>query len=123
MADHVRVCEVDDAEAVPVPLELRTEPFGDLRGGHLGLLVVGAHVARARHEDSGLPAPLLFAAAVEEVRHVRVLLGLGDVELPHALLGKGLRERLVDLLLAERGRAIEVVAIARHRGHRDVSLP
>src|SRR5207248_3644448 len=118
-----RVREVDDAEAIPVPLELRTEPFGDLRGGHLGLLVVGADVARAWHEDSGLSAPLLFAAAVEEVRHVRVLLGLGDVQLPNTLLGESLRKRLVDLLLAERGRTVEVVAVARHRGHRDVSLP
>ena len=40
------------------------------------------------------PAPLLLAAAVEEVGHVRVLLGLGGVQLAHAVLREDLRERL-----------------------------
>ena len=44
-----------------------------------------------------------------------VLLGLGDVELADAVLGQHLRDRLGDVLLLERDRAVEVVPVAGHR--------
>ncbi len=62
-----------------------------------------------------LPRPLRLDAAVEEVGHVRVLLGLGHVQLAQAALGEHLGERLRHVLLGERDRAVEVVAVDRHR--------
>ena len=62
-----------------------------------------------------LALPLVLAAAVEEVRDVRVLLGLGDVQLADAVLGADLGHRLVDVLLREGDGAVEVVSVARHR--------
>ena len=80
VADHVRVREVDDAE--PVALGERIDdPCRHLAGGHLRLQVVARDVAGRRDEDPLLPAPRLLDAAVEEVRDVRVLLGLRRVEL------------------------------------------
>ena len=64
-----------------------------------------------------LAGPLVLAAAVEEVRDVRVLLGLGDVQLADAVLGADLGHRLLDLLLLEDHRAVEVFLVARHRRH------
>ena len=83
VADHVGVREVDDAERVALPISSQKR-VGRLACGHLGLEVVARHVARARHEHPRLPRPLLLSAAVEEVRDVGVLLGLGDVQLPQA---------------------------------------
>ena len=61
------------------------------------------------------PAHSLLAAAVEEVGDVGVLLGLGDMELADVVLGQDFRDGFVDILLAERDRAVEVVAVAGHR--------
>ena len=83
VTDHVGVREVDDAERVAVA-DLVDDALGDLVGGHLRLVVVARHVARARHELARLPGPRVLAAAVEEVRDVGVLLGLGDVQLRRA---------------------------------------
>jgi len=47
-------------------------------------VVVARDVARRRDEDAGLALERLLSAAVEEVGDVRVLLGLGGVELPEA---------------------------------------
>ncbi len=44
-----------------------------------------------------------------------VLLGLGNVELADVVLGQDFRDGFVDVLLAERNRAVEVVAVAGHR--------
>jgi hypothetical protein len=113
VTDHVRVGEVDDREAVTVVLESAAKPLGNLVGGHLRFLVIGADVARARDEDPGLAGELVLLAAVEEVRHVRVLLGLGDVQLTEIVLCQRFGQRLVDILLAEGDRAVQLVAVAR----------
>ena len=81
VADHVGVGEVDDPEAVAVLRPALAERVGGRRGAHLGLVVVGGHVARRGDQAPLLPLPLLLAAAVEEVGDVGVLLGLGDVQL------------------------------------------
>jgi hypothetical protein len=57
------------------------ETIGDLRGRHLGLVVVARDVPRGRDQHTHLARPLLLPTAVEEVGDVRVLLRLGDVEL------------------------------------------
>ena len=79
--DHVGVGEVDDPEAVAVVAPALRELAGGGRGAHLGLVVVGGDVAGRVDQAALLPLPLLLAAAVEEVGDVRVLLGLGDVQL------------------------------------------
>ena len=71
----------------------RDERVGGLAGAHLGLVVVGRHVARRRHELAPLALLGLLLAAAEEVRHVRVLLGLGDVQLLAAGARDDVRER------------------------------
>ena len=91
VADHVGVREVDDAEARSRRRSRATEALGHLVGRHLRLVVVARHVARARDEDPRLARPRLLAPAVEEVGHVGVLLGLGDVQLPQPVLARAPR--------------------------------
>jgi hypothetical protein len=91
--DHVRVGEVDDAEAELVLLPRVDEGAGGLAGAHLGLLVVRRDVARAGHELAPLPFLRRLLAATEEVRHMRVLLGLGNVQLAAALARDDVRQR------------------------------
>ena len=81
VADHVGVGEVDDPERRLVLAPGGDERVGGLARAHLGLVVVGRHVARRGHELAPLARLGLLLAAAEEVRHVRVLLGLGDVQL------------------------------------------
>ena len=59
VADHVRVREVDDREAVAVADLGRRSASATSRGRHLRLVVVARHVARARDEDPRLARPLL----------------------------------------------------------------
>ena len=110
VADHVRIREVDrrrSGSRLPISAANRAR---DLAGGHLRLVVVARHVARARDEDPRLPRPLVLDAAVEEVRDVGVLLRLGDVQLPGAGGREHLGERVGDLLLAEGDGHVELVA-------------
>ena len=81
---------------------------------HLGLEVVGRDLRR-RDEDALLALERLLAAAVEEERHVRVLLGLGDPELAHPERLHDLAEDLVERDRAEQHREREVRAVLGHR--------
>ena len=85
-------------------------------------MVVARDVARRVDEDPLLLVERLLAAAVEEVRHVRVLLRLGGVELADAVLAQHLGERPLDDVLGERDGEREVVAVARHRREVDAEL-
>ena len=85
VADHVGVGEVHDREAVVAasrsPSAKRRAPrAADISGfrSYVG------DVPGRRNEDPILPRPLLLPPAVQEVRDVRVLLGLGDVQLASA---------------------------------------
>ena len=53
---------------------------------------------------------------------MRVLLGLGGVELARAVRGEHLGERVGDVLLLEDDRAVEVVAVAGHRRQVDARV-
>jgi len=111
VADHVRVGQIEDREAIAVAIELLDESRGCLARRHLGLLVVARNVLAAKARGCGLARPLPFAAAVEEIGHVSVLLGLGDVQLPHPVLGQHLGQGLLHFLLRKRNRDVDVRAV------------
>ena len=90
-----------------------------LAGAHLGLVVVGGHVARRGHQLAPLALERLLLAAAEEVRDVRVLLGLGHVQLALAARGDHPRQRHRRALGRERDRVVEVLLVL---GHRRVAL-
>ena len=115
VADHVGVGEVHDREAVVARLHALDEAARDLGRRHLRLLVIRADVPRGRDQHTSLPGPRLFPAAVQEVRHVGVLLRLGHVKLADPGFGERLGQRVVDYLLAEHDRTVEVVVVPRHR--------
>src|SRR6185437_5269772 len=84
VADHVGVGEVDHSESKPIGPFLSPRAYerrGGLAGAHLGLLVVGGHVARGGDQLAPLPRAGSLLATVEEVSDVRVLLGLRNVQL------------------------------------------
>ena len=120
--DHVGVREVDDDEAQASFVDRRNDLVGDFGGRHLRLLVIARDVARRVDEDPLLLVEWLLATAVEEVRHVRVLLRLGGVELADPVLAQHLGERPLDDVLGERDGEREVVAVARHRREVDAEL-
>ena len=95
------------------------ERRGGLGRAHLRLVVVGRHVARARHELAPLAVLRGLLAAAEEVRHVRVLLGLGDVQLATAGARDHLRERHARALRRERDRVRPALLVL---GQRRVAL-
>ena len=82
----------------------RDERVGRLERAHLRLVVVRRHVARRGHELAPLALLRALLAAAEEVRHVRVLLGLGDVQLAAAAVGDDARQRHRRALRDERDR-------------------
>ena len=91
------------------------ERLGRLARAHLRLVVVGRHVARRRHELAHLAVVRLLLAAVEEVRHVRVLLRLGDVQLGAAGVGDHLAERDRRPVRREHDRERPVLVVLRQR--------
>ena len=94
MPHHVRVGEVHQEEVVlvrahaPGPAATVTS-----RRAHLGLQVVGLHVARAGDQHALLAGEDDLATAVEEEGDVGVLLGLGGAELASARSRPGPRGR------------------------------
>ena len=100
VADHVGVGEVDDHEVEAPRLDRADHRVGDAGGAHLRLQVVGRHLRRG---DQGalLAGEGLLAPAVEEEGDVRVLLGLGGVELGAAVLRDDGGDRLGDVLRRE----------------------
>ena len=101
--DHVGVREVDDREAVTVAERAakRSATSGATSRASGRTSPTLAATARARAPRR----PRLLPAAVEEVRDVRVLLGLGAVQLPGAVLGQHLGDRVRHVLLLEDDRA------------------
>ena len=94
VAHHVRVGEVQDRDVgAQVTTELLASRASVTRiSRHLRLQVVGRDLG-ARNQHATFPGILLLLATREEERHVRVLLGLCDAQLPHAgLLTDHLRE-------------------------------
>ena len=85
-------------------------------------MVVARNVARRVDEDPLLAGERLLAAAVEEVRDVRVLLRLRRVELADAVGREHLGERVLDDVLREGDGEVEVVAVAGHRRQVDAEL-
>ena len=93
VADHVRVGVVGDDEVVRARVDGVDERVGHAGGADIsGCEVVGRDL-RARDQLAILARPGRLDAAVEEVRDVRVLLGLGDVELAPAGLAHRLGQR------------------------------
>ena len=61
------------------PRQAADERVRGLSSAHLRLEVIGRHVARRRHNLTALARLGRLLAAGEEVRHVGILLGLGNV--------------------------------------------
>ena len=92
VADHVRVRVVDDDQTVFAGKDRGLGHLGDVRGRHLGLLVIGRDFLRALRHAALFAGEGFFAVVVEEERHVRELLGLRGTILRDALLGDPLAE-------------------------------
>ncbi len=89
MAHHVSVGVVTQNEVVAARLDCAAQHVGNSRGAHLRHEVVRRHLL-ARHELALLVRERRLVPAVEEIGHVRVLLGLGGAKLRHPLLRKHL---------------------------------
>ena len=78
--DHVGIGVVQHDQVVAAGLDRRHRLVGQFGRRHLGLQVVGRNLRR-RHHDAILAGVGLFLAAVEEIRDVRIFLGLGHAQL------------------------------------------
>ena len=117
MTDHVGIRQVDDREVIAPAANRLDERGGDTGRTHLGLQVVGRHFG-GRDQLPVFSLERLLAAAVEEIRHVRVFLGLGGVELLQAPVGEDLGHRR-HVLRRERDeniRKVHLVVGQRHEG-------
>ena len=80
MTDHVAVGKVKDNRIIFFALDRINNLVRHLVCAHFGLHIVGRYF-RGSNKDSVLALVLLFNAAVEEERHMSVLLGLCDSKL------------------------------------------
>ena len=90
-----------------------TEHGAHRPGAHLGLQVVGGHLG-AWHHAPVFAGERLLVAAVEEERHVRVLLRLRRAQLRQPRRGNDVAHQVVHRLRAERHRKRERVVVLRH---------
>ena len=97
---HVGRRQVADEQRVHSGLHLAHHRVRHRLRSHLGLEIVGGHLGRLLHL-AHLAGEGLLAAAVEEEGHVRVLLGLGHVELGEAQVGDDLAQPVGLLLRRE----------------------
>ena len=90
------------------------EVVGYPRRAHLRHQIVGRNLLR-RDEDAILGPVGLFAPAIEEVGHVRVLLRLGQPEVGPSVRGEHVREVIAERLRREDDREVERPVVDRHR--------
>ncbi len=100
VADHVGIGEVDQHEVVVAFVDPPDDLVHQQPSAHLRLKIVGRHLGR-RLQVALLALKRGFLAAVEEVGHVGVLLRLGGVQLPAALLAQHFGQRVGDLDFGE----------------------
>ncbi len=112
--DHVRVREIDEDEIVLPADDGVAHGIGDAGGGHLGLEVVGRHFLGRREHLAIFPFEGFLATAVEEVRHVRILLGLGAAKLLVSRPGDDLREDVRKDVFRKGDRQIEFAVVLGH---------
>ena len=115
VAHHVGVGVVDDDEVEAAAPDCLDHAVGHRRCRHLGLQVIGRDLGRG-DEHAFLARHLALLAAVEEERHVGVLLGLGDAELAQPCVGDERAEAVRHLLRGEHrpGQAVQALGIAAH---------
>jgi hypothetical protein len=89
---HVGVCVVEQDEGVILLLQPAQQLRRELAGAHLGLVIVGGHLAGGWNQDAVLVGERRLESAVEEEGDVGVLLRLRGAQLRQALLGDELPE-------------------------------
>ena len=114
VADHVRVCVVDQDERGAAGLERFEDAVGHRRRRHLGRQIVGRDVAVRRHQPPLFTSERLLDATVEEVGDVRVFLGLGGAQLRHALLRQHFAQDHREALGCKRRRHVQLPVVAGH---------
>ena len=114
MTNHIAIRIVHDDEIVLLRSDRLHQFILHLVSAHLRLQVVCSHFRR-RHQDAILVIVRSLAATIEEESHVRVFLGLGDMELRLALLREVLAQCIVHVLLIEQDmNTLEVRVVRRH---------
>ena len=115
MPDHVGVGVVEHDQVVLAGADRRDGLCGQFGRRHFGLQVIGRDLGR-RHHDAVLAVVRLLAAAVEKIRHVRILLGLRHAELRAAGGGNHLAEDVRKGLRRQDGshQLVEFVGVLRH---------
>eukprot|EP01136_Pigoraptor_vietnamica_P037777 Opistho-1_new@106222 len=113
MAHHVRRRKVAHHERVIARVKRPHDLGGNISGAHFWLEVVRRDLGRRNH-FAVLERKRRLTAPVEEERHVRVLLRLGDVVLPHAEVRKPFGQDVVEALRREEHRKGELLLVGRH---------
>ena len=118
MPHHVGVREVHDVHVGLVRVDGRGQRGSHVRLAHLRFQIVGGNLG-AGDERALLPCFRLLAPAVQEERHVGVLLGLGDVVLRKARLGQHVGQHVGGELLGigHRSGYLGVVLGQAHEAH------
>ena len=86
VANHIRVCEVDDDHIIFIRFDCLNKFLANFRCAHLRLHVIGRNL-RGFYKDSVLSLVRLLNATVEEESNVCVLLCLSDTCLCHIVNG------------------------------------
>ena len=114
VTNHVAVREVHDVEISAILVDGSDELLGNLGSAHLRLQIVGSDLGGS--DEHALLALLGFLdAAVEEERHVGVLLGLGGVQLLQAIGGDNVGQNVLGERLGEGDLDVKRRVVLGHR--------
>ena len=106
MPNHVAVGEIQTDKVVLTAQKGCRKLLSDFRSAHLRLQVVGGDFGRG-DENAVFVGKGFFAAAVQEERHVGIFLGLGDAQLPQALLRNELADGVGHVVLVSDAKLLE----------------
>ncbi len=102
VADHIRIGKIADDHIILAAPDRLHQMIAHLISTHLRLEIVGRDILRRIHQNAVLILVGLLLPAVEEERHMRVLLCLSQTELGVPVIGKPLSEGIGDLHFLER---------------------
>ena len=115
MAHHIRIGIVGDHQPDVLITQVFCQRVGDRPRAHLRLEIVGRHVLRRGNQNALFTGKFILFAAVKEVSHMSIFLGLGDAQLPNAGLTGNLSENSVDLPRRVGNRNFESFVVPGHR--------
>ena len=113
MANHIRICKVQDNRIKFILIQLCQQCLRNLFGAHFRLQIIGCNLRR-RNQNTLLISIRSFHTTVEEEGYMRIFFGFRNAQLVQSMLCQHLTQGILNLLRRKGYRCGNCCIILRH---------